>query len=225
MKKEHVLEGILFAMGSSVSMPLIAEVMEIPPEELEIVAANLETEYESEGRGLRLLRLEDRLQLSTAEGCYDTLIKMVKKPNPPVLTDVVLETLAIIAYKQPVTKGDIERIRGVSSDHAVNKLVEFGLVEEAGRLNAPGRPILFRTTEEFLRRFQISAPDELPQLDPVQYEEIAASVEQEVGEWEARDRIVKEEGKAGDEAAPQAEIVPDEAAEPGSAANPIPVEV
>ena len=225
MKKEHVLEGILFAMGSSVSMPLIAEVMEIPPEELEIVAANLETEYESEGRGLRLLRLEDRLQLSTAEGCYDTLIKMVKKPNPPVLTDVVLETMAIIAYKQPVTKGDIERIRGVSSDHAVNKLVEFGLVEEAGRLNAPGRPILFRTTEEFLRRFQISAPDELPQLDPVQYEEIAASVEQEVGEWEARDRIVKEEGKAGDEAAPQAEIVPDEAAEPGSAANPIPVEV
>ena len=214
MKKEHILEGILFAMGSSVSMSLIAEVMEIPPEELELVAANLETEYETEERGLRLLRLEDRLQLSTSEGCYDTLIKMVKKPNPPVLTDVVLETLAIIAYKQPVTKGDIERIRGVSSDHAVNKLVEFGLVEEAGRLNAPGRPILFRTTEEFLRRFQISSPEDLPQMDPVQYEEIAASVEREVSELEARDRIVKEEG-----------TIADEAAEPGSAANPISVEV
>ena len=214
MKKEHILEGILFAMGSSVSMSLIAEVMEIPPEELELVAANLETEYETEERGLRLLRLEDRLQLSNSEGCYDTLIKMVKKPNPPVLTDVVLETLAIIAYKQPVTKGDIERIRGVSSDHAVNKLVEFGLVEEAGRLNAPGRPILFRTTEEFLRRFQISNPEELPQMDPVQYEEIAASVEREVGELEARDRIVKEE-----------RTIADEAAEPGSAANPISVEV
>ena len=214
MKKEHILEGILFAMGSSVSMSLIAEVMEIPPEELELVAANLETEYETEERGLRLLRLEDRLQLSNSEGCYDTLIKMVKKPNPPVLTDVVLETLAIIAYKQPVTKGDIERIRGVSSDHAVNKLVEFGLVEEAGRLNAPGRPILFRTTEEFLRRFQISNPEELPQMDPVQYEEIAASVEREVGELEARDRIVKEE-----------RTIEDEAAEPGSAANQISVEV
>ena len=214
MKKEHILEGILFAMGSSVSMSLIAEVMEIPPEELELVAANLETEYETEERGLRLLRLEDRLQLSNSEGCYDTLIKMVKKPNPPVLTDVVLETLAIIAYKQPVTKGDIERIRGVSSDHAVNKLVEFGLVEEAGRLNAPGRPILFRTTEEFLRRFQISNPEELPQMDPVQYEEIAASVEREVGELEARDRIVKEE-----------RTIADEAAEPGSAANQISVEV
>ena len=228
MKKEHILEGILFAMGSSVSMSLIAEVMEIPPEELELVAANLETEYEQEARGLRLLRLEDRLQLSTAEGCYDTLIKMVKKPNPPVLTDVVLETLAIIAYKQPVTKGDIERIRGVSSDHAVNKLVEFGLVEEAGRLNAPGRPILFKTTEEFLRRFQISNPEELPQMDPVQYEEIAASVEREVGELEARDRIVKEEGKITDEQKNGAPSVPDaadESAEPGSAENPISVEV
>lgn len=234
MKKESVLEGILFAMGSSVSMSLIADVMEIPPEELEIVAANLAMEYEREERGLRLLRLEDRLQLSTAEGCYDTLIKMVKKPNPPVLTDVVLETLAIIAYKQPVTKGDIERIRGVSSDHAVNKLVEFGLVEEAGRLNAPGRPILFKTSEEFLRRFRISNTEELPEMDPVQYEEIAASVEREVGELEARDRIVKEEGKVLEDGTPrtmtddtETENVPESAAaaEPGSVGNPIPVEV
>ena len=205
MKKEHILEGILFAMGSSVGMSLLAEVMEIPPEELELAAANLEAEYEREERGLRLLRLEDRLQLSTSSGCYDTLIRIVKKPNPPVLTDVVLETLAIIAYKQPVTKGDIERIRGVSSDHAVNRLVEFGLVEEAGRLNAPGRPILFRTSEEFLRRFQLSSPEELPQMDPVQYEEIAASVERELSEQEARDRIVKEEGTNGGEAAAPAE--------------------
>ncbi len=223
MKKEHILEGILFAMGSSVSMSLIAEVMEIPPEELEMIAANLETEYEQEERGLRLLRLEDRLQLSTSEGCYETLIKMVKKPNPPVLTDVVLETLAIIAYKQPVTKGDIERIRGVSSDFAVNKLVEFGLVEEAGRLNAPGRPILFKTSEEFLRRFQIAGIDDLPEMDPVQYEEIAASVEREVNEQEAKDRIVQEEGKASDMAAESAPAA--EEAEPGSPENPLSVEV
>lgn len=223
MKKEHILEGILFAMGSSVSMSLIAEVMEIPPEELEMIAANLETEYEQEERGLRLLRLEDRLQLSTSEGCYETLIKMVKKPNPPVLTDVVLETLAIIAYKQPVTKGDIERIRGVSSDFAVNKLVEFGLVEEAGRLNAPGRPILFKTSEEFLRRFQIAGIDDLPEMDPVQYEEIAASVEREVNEQEAKDRIVQEEGKASDMAADSAPAA--EEAEPGSPENPLSVEV
>ena len=223
MKKEHILEGILFAMGSSVSMSLIAEVMEIPPEELEMIAANLATEYEQEERGLRLLRLEDRLQLSTSEGCYETLIKMVKKPNPPVLTDVVLETLAIIAYKQPVTKGDIERIRGVSSDFAVNKLVEFGLVEEAGRLNAPGRPILFKTSEEFLRRFQIAGIDDLPEMDPVQYEEIAASVEREVNEQEAKDRIVQEEGKASDMAAESAPAA--EEAEPGSPENPLSVEV
>ena len=193
MRREDILEGVLFAMGSSVEKSLLAETMEISLKELEETARALSREYEEKGRGLRLLTLENRLQLSTAEGCYETLIKMVKKPNPPVLTEVVLETLAIIAYKQPVTKGDIERIRGVSSDHAVNKLVEFGLVEEAGRLNAPGRPILFRTSEEFLRRFNISRTDALPDMDPVQYEEIAAAVESEVAAADAKEKLAQEE--------------------------------
>ena len=102
------------------------------------------------------------------------------------------ETLAIIAYKQPVTKGDIERIRGVSSDHAVNRLVEFGLVEEKGRLNAPGRPILFGTTEEFLRRFQIEGCEVLPELDPDQLAEIEAQVESETAKAEAAEREEQE---------------------------------
>ena len=186
MRTEDLLEGILFAMGSSVDKKLLAETMEIEPEELEAAAASLAAEYIEKGRGLRLLTLEDRLQLCTAVGCYDALIRMVRKPSPPVLTDVVLETLAIIAYKQPVTKADIERIRGVSSDHAVNKLVEFGLVEEAGRLNAPGRPILFKTSEEFLRRFRLSSTENLPEIDPVREEEIAASVESELAAQDAR---------------------------------------
>lgn len=192
------MEGVLFAMGNSVEKSLLAETMEISLKELDETALSLSREYEEKGRGLRLLTLEDRLQLSTAEGCYETLIKMVKRPNPPVLTDVVLETLAIIAYKQPVTKGDIERIRGVSSDHAVNKLVEFGLVEEAGRLNAPGRPILFRTSEEFLRRFNLSRSDTLPEMDPVQYEEIAAAVESEVAAADAKEKLAREEAAVSD---------------------------
>lgn len=196
MKGEYILEGILFAMGSSVSKNLIAEVMEISREKLDYLAESLALEYERTGRGLRLLSLEDRLQLSSAEGCYDTLIKMVKKPGAPALTDVVLETLAIIAYKQPVTKGDIERIRGVSSDHAVNRLVEYGLVEEAGRQNAPGRPLLFKTSEEFLRRFQLSSLDRLPQMDPVQYQEIASAVEAELAAGEQGDRRVAQEQKS-----------------------------
>ena len=196
MKQEYILEGILFAMGQSVGKGLIAEVLGLSLEEVDALAASLAEEYERAGRGLRLLTLEDRLQLSTAEGCYDALIQMVKKPGAPALTDVVLETLAIIAYKQPVTKGDIERIRGVSSDHAVNKLVEYGLVEEAGRLNAPGRPILFRTSEEFLRRFQLSSLEHLPQMDPVQYEEIASAVELEVAAGENRDKLIQSEAAA-----------------------------
>ena len=198
MKPEHILEGVLFAMGSSVDKALLADTLEISAKELEELAASLARSYEEEGRGFRLLTLENKLQLSTAEGCYETLIKMVKKPNPPVLTDVVLETLSIIAYKQPVTKGDIERIRGVSSDHAVNKLVEYGLVEESGRLNAPGRPILFKTSEEFLRRFNLSSVEELPQMDPVQYEEIVASVESEMAAADAKEKLAIAEAQAGE---------------------------
>ena len=193
MKQEYILEGVLFAMGNAVDKDVLAETMGISREEVDALAKSLSEEYESSGRGFRLLTLENKLQLSTAEGCYDTLIKMVKKPAPPVLTEVVLETLSIIAYKQPVTKADIERIRGVSSDHAVNKLVEYGLVEEAGRLNAPGRPILFRTTEEFLRRFNISSVEDLPEMDPVQYEEIVASVESEMAAAEAKENLAKAE--------------------------------
>lgn len=192
MKPEHILEGVLFAMGSSVDKGLLADTLEISAKELEELAASLARSYEEEGRGFRLLTLENKLQLSTAEGCYETLIKMVKKPNPPVLTDVVLETLSIIAYKQPVTKGDIERIRGVSSDHAVNRLVEFGLVEEKGRQNSPGRPILFGTTEEFLRRFQIEGCESLPELDAEQLADIELQVESETASAEAAEREQQE---------------------------------
>ena len=102
------------------------------------------------------------------------------QPKKPVLTDVMMETLSIIAYKQPVTKQEIEKIRGVKSDHAVNKLVEYRLVKELGRLDAPGRPILFGTTEEFLRNFGVQGLDDLPILDPVQLEDFKAEAEEEV---------------------------------------------
>ncbi len=107
------------------------------------------------------------------------MIRIAKQPKRYVLTDVLLETLSIIAYKQPVTKIEIEKIRGVKSDHAVNKLVEYGLVEEVGRLDAPGRPLLFGTTEEFLRRFSVQSLEELPTLDPVQMEQFKEEAEDE----------------------------------------------
>ena len=104
---------------------------------------------------------------------------MAKQPKKYVLTEVLLETLSIIAYRQPVTKLEIEKIRGVKSDHAVNKLIEYELVEEVGRLDAPGRPVLFGTTEEFLRRFGVKSLEELPGLNPEQVEDLKAEAEDE----------------------------------------------
>lgn len=102
------------------------------------------------------------------------------QPKKAVLTDVMMETLSIIAYKQPVTKQEIDKIRGVKSDHAVNKLVEYNLVQELGRLDAPGRPIVFGTTEEFLRNFGVDSTDNLPEISPVKMEDFRAEVEEEM---------------------------------------------
>src|SRR5699024_6366940 len=131
-------------------------------------------------RGIRIIELDNSYQLCTKKELYEYLIRVAKQPKRYVLTDVLLETLSIIAYKQPVTKLEIEKIRGVKSDHAVNKLVEYGLVREVGRLDAPGRPILFGTTEEFLRNFGVQGLDDLPEIDPVQIEDFKAEAEEEI---------------------------------------------
>lgn len=105
---------------------------------------------------------------------------MAKQPKKATLSDVALETLSIIAYKQPVTKAEIEKIRGVKSDHAINKLIEYDLVRELGRIDAPGKPIVFGTTEEFLRSFGVQSLDELPVISTVKMEDFKAEAEEEV---------------------------------------------
>ena len=117
--------------------------------------------------------------MCTKNEMYEYLIRIAKQPKRRVLTDVLLETLSIIAYKQPITKAEIEKIRGVSSDHAVSKLVEYNLVTEIGRLDAPGRPMLFGTTEEFLRSFGVHSLEELPVLDEDRIEEFKLEAEEE----------------------------------------------
>ena len=111
---------------------------------------------------------------------YESLVRRAHVPKKHVLTEVLLETLSIIAYKQPVTKMEIEHIRGVKTDHAVNKLVEYNLVCEAGRLDAPGKPILFATTEEFLRNFGIESLEDLPVVNPEKIEDFKLEAEDEV---------------------------------------------
>ena len=179
MKLEGMMEGILFAMGGSVRKEELAEALEVSLQEIEEAADLLEQKLAAEDSGITLLRLNDSLQLGSRKECYEALIRLAAHVRKPVLTNAVREALAIIAYRQPVTKAEIAKIRGVNSDHAVNRLVEYGLVCETGRLEAPGRPILFGTTEEFLRHFALSSTEDLPDLSAEKMAEISEEAERE----------------------------------------------
>ncbi len=176
---EAAIEAILFTTGKAVPSSDIAKALGIEKEEAVRLINVLMLRCEEENRGVRIARLEDAYQMCTKPEYYDTLIKLELEPKKPGLTDVMLETLSVIAYKQPVTKPEIERIRGVNSDHAVNRLVEYNLVRELGRAKLPGRPILFGTTEEFLREFGVSSKEDLPEISPVKLEDFKAEAENE----------------------------------------------
>lgn len=177
---EGAIEAILFSVGDSVEIAKLSEVLETDKKKIRKILTKMQEKYESEDRGIRIMLLEDAVQLCTKPEYYQQLIKVVQKQKAYTLTDTVMETLSIIAYKQPVTKAEMEKIRGVSCDHAVNRLLEFGLIRELGRLNAPGRPLLFGTTEEFLRIFGVSSTDNLPVLNTVQIEEFKKEAEEEI---------------------------------------------
>ena len=179
-EKEAALEAILFTMGEAVETKRLAEAIGETPEKTRELLEKLRAGWEKERRGVNLISLEDSWQMCTRSEFYDYLIRIAKAPKKYTLTDTLLETLSIIAYKQPVTKLEIEKIRGVKSDHAVSKLVEYDLVEEVGRMDAPGKPLLFGTTEEFLRRFSVHSLDELPAPNPEQVAHFKEEAEDEV---------------------------------------------
>lgn len=177
---EAAIEAILFTMGESVELSKIAAAIELDKETTKKIIHSMMERYKEADRGIQILELEDSYQLCTKSELYEYLIRVAKQPKKIVLTDVVMETLSIIAYKQPITKLEIEKIRGVKCDHAVNKLVEYNLVKELGRLDAPGRPLLFGTTEDFLRHFGVHSLDDLPVINPVQVEDFKAEAEEEI---------------------------------------------
>ena len=193
---EAIVEAVLFTMGKSVDVRQLAAALGRDVESAKDAAARLKERYEREQRGMQIIELEDSFQMCTRAKYYENLIQVASAPKKQVLTDVVLETLSIIAYKQPITKLEIEKIRGVKSDHAVNRLVEYNLVYEVGRLDAPGRPALFATTEEFLRRFGIGSTQNLPTPDPETAAEIRMEVEEELkgsGELLPEDEVLLDE--------------------------------
>lgn len=174
------IEAVLFAMGDSLELSKIAKAIGHDTETTRKVLQNMMDDYQKEDRGIQIIELENAYQLCTKQEYYEYLVNIALQPKKAVLSDVMMETLSIIAYKQPVTKIEIEKIRGVKSDHAVNKLIEYNLVQEVGRLDAPGRPILLGTTEEFLRNFGVDSTDNLPTINPVKLEDFKAEAEEEI---------------------------------------------
>ena len=178
---KSAIEAILFAMGGPVEGKTLAQALDITPKQLKSAIDEMIIDYQSAERGVQIIELDGSYQMSTKSNAYEYLIKIVSIPRDYRLTDVQLETLSIIAYKQPVTKAEIEKIRGVSSDHAVNRLIEAGMVEEVGRLEQPGRPMLFGTTQEFLRRFGLANTQQLPDINTEQVELFKLEAEEEIG--------------------------------------------
>lgn len=179
-KYKGILESILFTMGDSVELSKLAEVIEQEEELTKELLLELKAEYEKEKRGMTIVQLENNFQMCSSTDMYEYLIKIVKTPRKYILTESLLETLSIVAYKQPVTKMEIEKIRGVSCDHAVNRLLDFELIMEVGRKDAPGRPILFGTTEQFLRSFGVNSLTDLPEMNLDQIAEFREEAEKEV---------------------------------------------
>lgn len=163
---EAKLQAMLFASGESVPVKRMAEVLEISETKTYEYLEKLRQKYDDDASfGIRLVRLEDAYQLSTKREYYECIRSLTEKKRRASLTNAGLEVLSVVAYNQPITRSSIEFIRGVNSDGPLNNLIAAGLVEEVGRLDAPGRPILFGTGEEFLRCFNLTSISELPEVE------------------------------------------------------------
>ena len=163
---QAAIEGILFATGDAVPIERLSEATGTPIPELQQARADMERRYDTDiTRGIRLMRLEQSYQLCTKSEYYDCIRLLREKKSRLSISNAGMEVLSIVAYNQPVTRGTVEFIRGVNSDGAMNRLVDMGLIDEVGRLDAPGRPVLYATTEEFLRCFSLHSLDELPEVD------------------------------------------------------------
>lgn len=179
-KTEAAIEAVLFSMGDAVELKDLSDVLQVDTKILQKILDDMMVQYEEEDRGIKIVKLENAYQLCTKNEYYDILSSLVNIPKKHSLTDSLMETLSIVAYKQPVTRQEIEAIRGVSCVHAINRLVEYNLITEVGRLDAVGRPILFGTTEDFLRCFGVSSMDELPSITPDKIERFRQEAMDEV---------------------------------------------
>ncbi|HIT85949.1 MAG TPA: SMC-Scp complex subunit ScpB [Candidatus Ornithomonoglobus intestinigallinarum] len=165
---KYAIEGILFAAGEPVKAAKLAAVLDVTIDEINDAVKELKEEYDRDRRGFAIIEILEGYQICSRPEYYTYIQEILGEQRNQPLSNAAMEALAIIAYKQPITRGQIEKIRGVNSDGCVNRLYERGLIDEAGRLDAPGKPILYVTTPTFLRCFGLKSPDELPPINFVQ---------------------------------------------------------
>ena len=163
-KTKSIIEAILFAAGRVVKMNEFILVLEKNEEEVHTILKKMQEEYKASNRGIEIIQVEDGYQLVTKKDLYEYIYPILDKRTKPNLSTAALETLAIIAYNPRITRAEIEAIRGVSADACVYKLLEFGLIEEAGKTDLPGKPMSYKTTDEFLKMFGYTALKDLPEL-------------------------------------------------------------
>ena len=181
------LEAVLFAAGESVPVGRLSLVFAVEQDEVLQAAKELSDEYDRGGRGIRLLRMDNKLQLCSAPEYAQLIVKTLEQRKPPMLSQSALETLAIVAYYQPVTRAVIEKMRGVDSSYTVSALQDRGLIEACGKLEAPGRPTLYATTDAFLRVMGIETLQQLPPLPEVQGSEGTQQLRKSIAKIQEQD--------------------------------------
>lgn len=198
-KTKQVIESIMFAVGRDVSLKELSNVLELTPENVEEIIEMMKLEFEQQGRGIEIIKVDNGgYQLCSKKENYEYIYQIIDKRNKPNLSQAALETLAIIAYNPKITRAEIETIRGVNSDGTIYKLLEHNLIEDAGRLDAPGRPTTYKTTKEFLRLFGYTSLEELPELPRYKLDENQQIVIDEIIEEKENETPAPEKEEQGE---------------------------
>ena len=198
-KIESIIESILFVAGRVVSIKEIELALEIPKNDLEMILKKMQEEYLIQNRGIEIIKINDGYQLCSKKENYEYIYQIIDSRNKPKLSNAALETLSIIAYNPKISRAEIEAIRGVNVDATIYKLLEYGLIEEAGKLDLPGKPMSYKTTEDFLRLFGYGSLDELPELPRYKMDEnhqiVIDELEEASEEIDSQKDEIKEEGE------------------------------
>ncbi len=186
-KAEAIIEAMLFSTGSIITVKDIMNVIELGAEDIEKIIQKMKAKYDANDSGIELVKIEDGYQLCTKKEYYDYIYPLFDNRSKPSISTAALETLSIIAYNPKITRSEIDAIRGVNSDGTIYKLLEYNLIEEAGKLDAPGRPTIYRVTPEFMKMFGLSSLDDLPELPRYKIDENEQIVIDDILPDEAQD--------------------------------------